>query len=368
VITNHMAANGLVELIEAHDDLDRRLQSGDPRMFLSDWNGAHRFAHDYLGPLATKPFAEWGTLTGYSKMQLDEELKQKIVDFHWKRGETVHRTENVYPSAGSAGFLATFALWLNENHPDGPIHFLPPLYHFVARWMCRLGRDVRPVAARQAFDADLVLDLPKRRTVLLMTAPLWYAGRHIPAEVVAQIRTWQEATGSLVFVDGTFLYEAWDPQHSEPTATLVPELTMRLVCPTKALGMHSSRFAYLLMPEGLIDGFGALHALLHGPASLADRVFAHQAMDVLISDENNRSLLADVQDSYRRLIEAGAVLDHFEPETGYFLFGRPAADAAAYIGMDEHCFGPIGRPGYVRINLCKPEALEFLLGAAAASA
>jgi len=36
LITEHAPANGLLDLIEAHDALDRRLQSGDPRMFLSD--------------------------------------------------------------------------------------------------------------------------------------------------------------------------------------------------------------------------------------------------------------------------------------------------------------------------------------------
>jgi aspartate/methionine/tyrosine aminotransferase len=352
---------GLFDIIGPHDDLDRLLLGGDPRVFLSDWNGAHPFVADFLGPLATTPYPEWGDLSRYSEMQYDEELSGRIVEFHRLRGETAYRVGNVVPGAGSAAFLATVSIWLSERLGGEGLWYLPPLYYNLAWWLRRLGCAVRPVARGHALDAALVLDLPRQRSVLLLTDPLWYVGRRVPASVLEQIRAWQESTGSLVFVDGTFQYLGWDDQPDELSAMLPVELTIRLVCPTKSLGLHGCRFAYLLAPGNLHADLSQLHGNLHGPASLADCAFGHRAMLVLSSEPANAALLGFVRANYHRLATSGALLDHLEPETGYFVFGRPAADPGSYLAMSQEFYELTGYPGYVRINLAKPEVVSFLL-------
>ncbi|MDQ3760484.1 MAG: hypothetical protein M3460_01920 [Actinomycetota bacterium] len=62
------------------------------------------------------------------------------------------------------------------------------------------------------------LRLPKHKTLLALTDPIWYAGRKVPCEVLDAIKARQLNTGSLVFVDGTFRYMQWDGTPVEVSA------------------------------------------------------------------------------------------------------------------------------------------------------
>lgn len=93
----------LFSIIERHDNLDRKLLAGDARVFLSDWNGNHPFAGDYLGELATKPYCEWGSTTKYSEMQYDEELKGKIASYPTSSSRENGRSYSSPTHSGSPG-------------------------------------------------------------------------------------------------------------------------------------------------------------------------------------------------------------------------------------------------------------------------
>ncbi|MBB5489818.1 hypothetical protein [Nocardiopsis metallicus] len=102
---------------------------------------------------------------------------------------------------------------------------------------------------RHAFEPGFDLCLPEERTVLVPTDPVWYTGRRIPATVPETVAAWQRATGSLVFVDGTFQYMRRDGELREDSAHLPIGQTPRIVCPAQ----------YPPIPRWEILGAGTSH-------------------------------------------------------------------------------------------------------------
>jgi aspartate/methionine/tyrosine aminotransferase len=229
------------------------------------------------------------------------------------------------------------------------VHYLPPVYYKFAYLFKQYNIQPVPVSDLHAFQSDFELRLPKRRTLLVLTDPIWYAGAKVPCEVLDAIKAWQLNTGSLVFVDGTFQYMQWDGTSAEISAQLPPDQTLRMICPTKFLSLHGYRCAWLLVPKPLRDKLAELHLNLHGEASLADGLFAHRACDVMLHN-GNRRLLDYVQRNYQRLLDKDAVDGNFDVETGYFLFARPRAPRAHFLSMGQDFFELNGYPNHMRIT------------------
>jgi aspartate/methionine/tyrosine aminotransferase len=160
---------------------------------------------------------------------------------------------------------------------------------------------------------------------------------------------------------GTFQYLRWDGGLGEESAAaLAPELTLRLVCPTKYLSVHGYRCAHLLVPERLREPLADLHINLHGDVTVADRLFAHRAADLMLDGEGNRRLVEHVRANHQRLVGSGALPAAEPVETGYFLFARPAAPADRLLALDQRYFELTGHDGFVRINLLNEPALQGL--------
>lgn len=67
--------------------------------------------------------------------------------------------------------------------------------------------------AAQAVIVELRVrrDACAARRAVWVTDPVWFAGRMVRRATVDAIARWHRATGSLVFVDGTFQYLQWGP-------------------------------------------------------------------------------------------------------------------------------------------------------------
>jgi aspartate/methionine/tyrosine aminotransferase len=263
------------------------------------------------------------------------------------------------PSGGSSALIATFCMWLMLAGAT-EVHYLPPIYYKFAFLFQRFGIRPLPVSDAHAFQPELDLRLPERRTVLVLTDPVWYAGRRVPRAVIDEIRRWQERTGSLVFVDGSFQYMRWDGGRSERSSTLVGEQTLRMVSPTKYLSLHGYRCAYLLVPSALRDELADLHLNVHGDVPLSDRLFSHRVCDVMAS-AGNGELVARMRGAYARLVESGALGEHLEVETGYFAFGRIRRRHEDFLCLYAPSFELDGHRDYVRVNLLNTAALDALL-------
>ncbi|WP_052707475.1 aminotransferase class I/II-fold pyridoxal phosphate-dependent enzyme [Streptomyces rubellomurinus] len=354
-----MTQASLFRMLDLHEEIERERQRPGGRLFVSDYNGGHPFVADYLGPLADTPPHRLTDVTRYAALGEDHALRAKIARLHSRWDGVAIGPEQVIPAAGSSGLLGTFCTWLRLTGVRR-VHYLPPVYYKFAYFFRQFGIEPVPVSPLHAHQPGFTAELPDERSVLLLTDPLWYTGRPVPAGLLARIAEWQLATGSTVFVDGTFQYLRWDGGRREESAALPADLTLRLVCPTKSLSIHGYRCAHLITPCALREPLAELHLNLHGDATAADRLFAHRAADLMLDGEGNRRLIEHVRANHRRLLAGGALLADSPVDTGYFLFARPAAPADRLLALDQRHFELTGHEGFVRINLLNEPALEGL--------
>ncbi|MBO1414863.1 pyridoxal phosphate-dependent aminotransferase [Streptomyces sp. FH025] len=352
--------SSLFHMLDLHEAVERERLDPGGRLFVSDYNGGHPFVADYLGPLAHTPAHLLGDVTRYSAIDEDPALRAKIARLHSTYDDVPYGPGNVIPAGGSSSLLGTLCTWL---HLTGvrKVHYLPPVYYKLAYFFRQFGIEPVRVSDLHAHQDGFAPELPDERTVLLLTDPLWYTGRPVPAEVLKRIGEWQRATGSLVFVDGTFQYLRWDGTRREESAAALPvELTLRLVSPTKYLSIHGHRCAHLLVPEHLRETLAELHINLHGDVTLADRLFAHRAAELMLDGEGNRRLVEHIRANHQRLLDSGALRASAPVETGFFLFAEPVAPAERLLALEQRHFELTGYDGFVRINLLNEPALTGL--------
>ncbi|WP_190109255.1 aminotransferase class I/II-fold pyridoxal phosphate-dependent enzyme [Streptomyces cinnamoneus] len=345
-------------MLELHEHIEAERQQPGARVFLSDYNGGHPHVGRYLGPLAHTAPCHLADITRYAGLDEDLDLRSKIAAMHERYDGVAYGERNVVPAGGSSSVLGTFVTWLAVNG-HRRIHYVAPVYYKLAYLLRAFGIEPVPVASGHAYQPEFDLSLPEEPTVLVLTDPVWYAGRRVPTAVLDAIAAWQQATGSLVFVDGTFQYMPWDGRPGEASARLPAEHTLRMVCPTKYLSVHGYRCAHLLVPAALRQELADLHINLHGDVAVSDRLFAHHAADLMIL-HGNADLVRHIRDNYARLTASGALAAWTPVETGFFLFGRPRVPHRWFLALDERHFELDGHPGYVRINLLNPTAVEAL--------
>lgn len=348
--------------LTAHDEMSLRLAGFTDRIFVSDWNGDHPFVGELLGDFGHRSVREMGSMTTYSHLDEDPILAERLGVLHRDRyAESQSESVAFVPGAGATAFLFTL---LQRQHMLGVrrLLYLPPVYYNAIWWIRALGWDVHQVLRNVDFarqDAGLP-EMPAGRSLLWLTDPVWFAGRPVRADTIASIGEWQARTGSTVIVDGTFQYMRHDGAPLERSSQLDPALTYRLVCPTKALGLHSFRFAYAIVPKADQAEFAELHSRSHGAAGLVDRAFAHHAVTVLADPERSALLPRFSEQRVEALRQADVFDELIVPEAGYFVFGRPTR-AERMVGMDQRCFGAHGMPGYLRFNVLSEPAIKALM-------
>lgn len=352
------AVNSLFEIPSRYADLDAKMRASQGKVFISDWNGTHPFVSQYLGPLAQSCHLQ-ADVTSYALPEDDSALLERIGSLHGVFEDLNLTKEEILVGDGSTSLLSTFCFWLAINEVK-EVFYLPPLFWSIANMFKMLRLCPFSVSREHAFQAGFRMRLPERKCVLMLSDPVWYAGKRLTEEQILQLRQWQEATGSIIFVDGTFQYMQWDGERGERAAGLSKEHTFRLVCPTKHLSIHGFRFAYLLQPTAFHEEVTNIYDSVHGASSQANLMFAHRALDVMCGPDNNKRMVEYAKENYLRLVESGSLREHVEPECGYYVFGRPSAPASEFVAMDQSHFELEGFPDYVRINLLNPGAMELL--------
>ncbi|GAA0428928.1 hypothetical protein GCM10010357_58260 [Streptomyces luteireticuli] len=352
----------LFRMLEWHERIEAERRQPGARVFVSDYNGGHPFVEKYLGELADAAPCRLADVTRYSALDEDAVLRERIAEMHRRYDGAGCTPGRVLPGGGSSALLGTFATWLLLTGRRR-VHYVAPVYYKLAFLFRRMGIEPVPVARGHAHQPAFDLRLPAERTVLVLTDPVWYAGRRVPAAVVRRIADWQRATGSLVFVDGTFQYMRWDGGRREETAHLPAELTLRMVCPTKYLSIHGYRCAHLLVPLQLREELAELHLNLHGDVAVSDRLFARRAADLMLG-EGNAALVQHIRDSHRTLTASGALAAQLPVEAGFFLFARPRVPSRWFLALDGKFFELDGHPGYIRVNLLNRPGIEALMTAA----
>src|ERR1043165_2127107 len=141
-------------------------------------------------------------------MESDSELAAEVGALHGA-------LDNVTPEAvfcaasGGASILFAFSYWLTRNDID-EVYYIPPIYFTLLNSLRQFRIRARALSGYHCFEREFHLTLPAKKTVLVLADPVWYAGIRVPQNVIQEIAAWQEMTGSLVFVDGSFQYMRWD--------------------------------------------------------------------------------------------------------------------------------------------------------------
>ena len=336
------------ELVERHRALDVLLRE-QRSAFLSDWNGTHPFFEQFLGS-ELRRFAPGATAGEYIFLDERSAVTEAIRSFH-KNAESLElQPANILAGSGSSLLLNAFVWWLaKSNHRK--VYYIPPLYHSLHYFLSLLNITPIPVSNTHAFDSSFELSLPDRPSVLLLCDPVWFAGKHVPLELIKIIAAWQQRTGSLIMVDGSFQYLNWDDTRSEQTSCLDVERTFRLVCPTKALAIHAYRFAYLLHPASFHDDLTFLYESVSGGFDVGDLIFGLRALEVLSSSPGNRPLAAFLRNTFQALVRQKVLKTSIEPDCGYFVFAIPLAPLPNQVMMTQEYFQLTGYPHYGRVNL-----------------
>jgi aspartate/methionine/tyrosine aminotransferase len=340
---------GLDEFIARHRDLEFTIQEGR-RNFISDWNGSHPFVEQFLGAKILNFVPKRAHYSKYIYYDEKPTILNGIGDLHYKIERLKIHREHILAGPGASSLLAAFSLWLHkQGHRE--IFYVPPLYYTMHFFLKMLNIHARPISGKQPFEPGAVFNLPSRKTILIITDPVWFAGFRMTETQIQEIADWQKRTDSLIFVDGSFQFTQWNGSRFEQSSVFSCDSTFRLVCPTKALAIPSFRFAYLLHPPQFHDDLLFLYENLVGGATISDLAFAERALNILGSKAGNRILTDFFQTTYTQLLENDIIRTKVAPECGYFVFALPLAAIARECRMDQEFFELKGYPGYVRINL-----------------
>lgn len=225
-------------------EVDKKIDKSK-KIFLSEWFFDKKI-NEYTGFKEVPLKIPTKIPLQYNFPDMDQNLNSRIKKFHIKEGLpeesfVVFNTEGSTPMITS---IILFALQLGFKK----IYSIFPLYFNIFKLCDILKMSVIPCNTDLTYE-KAGLSLPSKKSFLILTDPIWVIGRHHSLEVFKQLREWQDKTGSVIFVDGSFSYTDWyTPIKKEPSIILNPYLTFRIICPTKALCLHGLRFSYLLCP------------------------------------------------------------------------------------------------------------------------
>ena len=339
--------------LELHRQLDQVPSLN--RRFISGYETTHPFIDRYLKDIGAED-GYASRLGTYCFAQDQVALVEAIRRFHQRADEIDYAPDQILLSAGSSPLLLTLMVFLRRNAVRS-LYYFRPIYHSFYFFADLLGVDLLPLSEHLLVDNEVSLTLPDGNHVLLFSDPIWIAGRELNDGVIDKVRRWQERTGSIVLVDGTFQYLKWEwPASKERSTQLVRDQTIRLICPTKSLALHGIRFAYLLGPARLLDGLRWVCDNATGSASGFDLHAAVRLMEVLLTPDRNRHLGAYLRDRYTALRASNFITETaHEPDCGYYILGKLGRPEKTDLLMNGNYFELQGYDDFVRINLLSPD-------------
>lgn len=319
--------------------------------FLSGWQSENPFLNDLF--TAVRERTSHMNYHRYLYFDEDESLLTEISDLHVALDGL--SPQHILCGSGSTALIFAFLTYLKHLNIT-KVYYIPPIYFTVYDALERYGIEMIAVSGLQPFEVGFSMNLPKvERSVLLLSDPVWYTGVSLTADVIDELKIWQEKTSSRIFIDGSLQYLSWDGSSTERTAGFNHDLTFRLLCPTKQLAANGYRFAYMLTPDADYQKLSWIYSNIHGSASVESIAFAYESIPLLAKRERSELLINYVKNRYERLINQRVIESVIKPDCGYFMFGKTnltvSKDQAVVNGkfFDQNNF-----PGYFKINLLSP--------------
>lgn len=357
IFTNEIINDNFVNLVENHRMLDDVLRDDKGKLFISDWYCYHPFIDKFTQNIEVTDKQK----QDYIFYSDDYELKQLISKMHMKFDKKFYDSDTeILPSDGSSPSIATFCFWLYKNNIK-EVYYLSPLYYTFYYFFELFKIKARPISGKQGYEKDFTMNLPDKKTLLIICDPIWYAGQSIKKELINEINEWQKTTKSYIFVDGSFQYTQWSDDRFEETSIFDKNYTFRLICPTKFLALHGYRFSYLLLPSNYYEEFLYLYGNNIGSTNAYNTAFAKKAISIMLEDSYNIELTNFVKNIYNLLCSNGTIRTIIIPNCGYFIFGEVIKNTDNFHSMTQKYFEQKNFPNYCRINLLGGKNLEPLM-------
>lgn len=220
-------------------------------------------------------------------------LEEKIQKFHEKEGYEKEKFK-IFTADGSTPLLSTlivFAKALGFNQ----IHSVFPIYFNIHKICDSLNISIVPVNDRLTHEGNFKLTLPKKKSILLLTDPIWCIGRKQSGGLYEILAKWQSRTKSIIIIDSSFDYTNFKQKNSEKNfIKLNLSNTIRLVSPTKSLGILGSRFAYLIVPKEYSNEINILTCSVIGPTSRYGEDLRIKLFDYFYTQIKNKTPLVNL--------------------------------------------------------------------------
>lgn len=289
--------------------------------FLSEWlfdKKIHQYTFFEKNPFRVSP----NVPIQYAFPDTNRELNTGIERFHIEEGLS-QGSFTVFIGEGSTPMIATIVL-LAQKMNFSKIYSIFPLYFTIHKMCDVLDMDI--IACNDDFGCfnSVNLNLPKKKSFLFITDPIWSIGKHNCSEVFNQLAKWQRKTNSIIFVDGSFSYMDWRTSDKrEPSVDLDPNLTLRLVCPTKTLCLHGLRFSYLLCPNDFAKEVARISIANTGSSCYFGHLQRKRIFDKMIEKKPNPVGLfaADRYQKIERCFFKNNI-KHIVPDCGFFMFAN----------------------------------------------
>ncbi len=287
-------------------------------VFLSEWFFDEKIQK--YSSLGDTFFKFDGTLpTQYNFPDSNQELNSYIKEFHIKEGFLCNNSE-IFITEGSTPMIASLVIFA-KSYGFKRIYSISPLYFNVFKVADLIDIPISPINKTLTI-LNQELDFPSEKSILFITDPIWSIGQHHPCQIMKKLREWQDTTGSLIFVDGSFAYTDWySSTKKEPSSMLNPELTFRLICPTKALCLNGLRFSYLICPSEFKKELSRITCSTIGSSSYYSFMLRPKMFEKMITNKINPVALfsRDRFNEIKGLLETNKI-EYFKPDCGFFMF------------------------------------------------
>jgi len=349
-------------------EIDKEVDTSK-RVFLSEWFFDEKI-HKYTGlkykHLRFKPKIP----TQYSFPDTNQRLNNAIKKFHIKEG-LPEDSFVVFNSEGSTPMITSIILFASQLRLK-KIYSVFPLYFNLFKLCDAVNIDIVHCNSDLTCEGKEELSLPNKRSFLIITDPIWVIGRHHPIEIFKQLREWQDKTGSIIFVDGSFSYMDWyTSKKIEPSRILNPYLTFRLICPTKALCLHGLRFSYLLCPAKFSREIARISCSNIGSGCYFSHAQREKIFNEMIKDKPNPVGVFSSErfNLIKEKLEKNNI-EYITPECGFFFYAnidsyiKKKGLNKKYLWLDNIALDIPNKKykGYAKINLISRERTfkEFL--------
>ncbi len=301
----------------------------------------------------------------YTFPDTNRKLNESIENFHIKEG-LPRGSFTVFISEGSTPMIAAMVLFAKKIGFD-KIHSLFPLYFTIHKMCDVVGINILPCNDDFPLSSNISLNLPKRKSFLFITDPIWSIGRHYSEEVFNRLAKWQKETGSIIFVDNSFSYMDWNTLiKREPSVALRPDLTFRLVCPTKSLCLHGLRFSYLLCPKKFSKEVARISIANTGSSCYFGHLQREMVFKKMIEKKPNPiGLFASERYKVLKKVFSKNKIKHIVPNCGFFMFAdldfvlKKKKARHKYYWLNNEALDVLNPKykGYAKINLIAREKI-----------